>query len=303
MCQINRLRKQEFKTLAKGLDNENNLKKGLFIFSKAEILHTRLDYLEYYLKLVFTKGDHHQTVNESNNIVMSQLDKIECKLLDNYENILNNILNNYDILFIGQQVNLSQEMVTVLNFLIEWKGIVVIFLCPKKTKLVYQLNYLQNKTNKVYNNNDNIQLNIDDLSQLTKHSPTLQNFYSKHRFTTLNKTVNYNNNGWTDVDLKKEEKHFNYIPPSNIIDRNDWHVLLKKNDNYSLLLHKKYKVLFSHWNGKGSFNSTLLQDLFNDLIKYLLFEYEIDGNVTIYKKNLLDKSRNYKLVDLTIITF
>ncbi|KAL9647518.1 hypothetical protein ABK040_006877 [Willaertia magna] len=279
-------RGSDFKTvIASNNENNNKLKKGLFIFSKLEILYTRGDYLERKLS-TFVEND------EANNgfKLLSQLDRIECTLL---ESSYQNILGNYDILFITKKVKLSLEMVTKVKNLIEQNSITIIFINEKECgtlNLMCQLNYLQNNSISKNNNDSIYQLNTDSFTKLAKRSLTINNFYSKY-FNVTNKEE------YLNVDL--EDKYLNSIHPSNITNINDWHLLLKKKDNYSILLHKQHKVLISHWRGSYLFSNPLSEDLFDCLVKHLLFQNESDDRGTLFKKVVGGKYE--KLIDLTIL--
>ncbi|KAL9654139.1 hypothetical protein ABK040_016485 [Willaertia magna] len=243
----------EFKTIAKscGEENENyKLKKGLFIFSLNDFIYTTRDYLQEKLISFVINNDYNNNVdnetlqntlqNGDNNKtlqkkqLLSQLDRIECSLLDKF------ILNNYKILFIGQKVNLSKEMITILNNLIENTKIKLIFLNGRENDLLFQLNYLKKIENiNYFKTKENIfQLNYNILSKLTNSSITLQNFYCKHYSTFNNYNIannnnknNNQNNNIINIDLV-DSYYMNQIHPFGIKKLNDWHHLLKTSENY-----------------------------------------------------------------------
>ncbi|KAL9644779.1 hypothetical protein ABK040_012433 [Willaertia magna] len=205
-------RKPAFKTVAKTQDNEN-IKKGLFIFSRLERFYTFSDYVEKKLK-----------------------NSIECELLDNYENIL----NNYDILFITQKVSLSEKIFTKLKSAIELGQIAIVFMNAQEIELIYQLNYLKKSGNKVFcNENSDYQLNKSTFFKLanfkSKSSTALQQFYAKHCKVVNND--NYDNDNETDeyINIDLENKRLTRIDPKDIIDLDDWHNLLFNSRNDKLI--------------------------------------------------------------------
>ncbi|KAL9644733.1 hypothetical protein ABK040_012387 [Willaertia magna] len=222
-------RKSAFKIVAKTQDNEN-FKKGLFIFSRLERFYTAFsDYAEKKLKsMVVSK--------ENNFILMSQIDSIECELLDNYENIL----FNYDILFITQKVSLSEKIFTKLKSAIELGQIAIVFMNAQEIDLIYQLNYLKKSGNKLfYNENSDYQLNKSAFFKLanfkSKSSTALQQFYAKHCKVVNND--NYNNDNETDeyINIDLENKRLTRINPKDIIDLGDWRNLLFNSRNDKLI--------------------------------------------------------------------
>ncbi|KAL9647047.1 hypothetical protein ABK040_016522 [Willaertia magna] len=225
---------EEGKTIAARRNDDNSLledynsnkqpfKKGLFIYSSKEVHYTEIDYLQNKLiSFVVEKKEDEDGFN-----ILSQLDRMDSELLDEYENILN---DDYDILFISQLVSLSEKLLLQLKNLIELQRVAIVFFNATECKLAYQLNLLKESKNCENYCGQPLQFNLKNLSQLTAHSLTLQNFKIKH-YNILN-NFEQNSNEWTDINLNDKFLHF--FNPENITNIEVWYTMLKFNENYAL---------------------------------------------------------------------
>ncbi|KAL9654141.1 hypothetical protein ABK040_016487 [Willaertia magna] len=206
-------RKEDDNSLTKDNNAKQQLKKGLFIYSSKELLCTEIDYLQNKLISFVVKEKEKEEYNAEENEFnfLSQLDRIDCELLDDYENIL----NDYDILFVGQLVSLSEKLLLQLKNLMDLQRVAIVFFNASDTKLAYQLNLLKEpkKSEKYYG--QTIQLNLKNLSQLTAHSLTLQNFKTKH-YNILN---NFEQNSYEWIDVNLNDKFLQFFNPENITNR------------------------------------------------------------------------------------
>ncbi|KAL9643644.1 hypothetical protein ABK040_016096 [Willaertia magna] len=169
-------RSSEFKTLASNKENNSKLK-GLLISSYHEILYTIKDHLEEILTSFVIKDD---------DTFLTQLDTIGCDKLNNYENIL----EDYDILFIGQYVKFPEKMIDKLKDLISLKKIAIIFLNSNNNYLANQLNYLKLINNYNYDTEIMYQLNLNVVLKCN----SLQKYYFKFFY---NSNKENNDEEWT----------------------------------------------------------------------------------------------------------
>ncbi|KAL9652197.1 hypothetical protein ABK040_013966 [Willaertia magna] len=216
-------RSSEFITIATNNNESCNKLKGLFICSNKETLYTK-DYLQETLRSFVRINNNYITTNKDYNYetFLSQLDRIGCEELNNYEK---NILNNYDILFIGKEVTFPEIIIYNLKELISLKKIAIVFLDANNNYLLKKLNYLKSTIEENFNfltnfsENTYFHLNLNIVTKLTKYK-SLQEFYFKN---ILN---NYNNNNefkeWITINLGRTYcMNMNCIDPQSITKLND----------------------------------------------------------------------------------
>ncbi|KAL9642501.1 hypothetical protein ABK040_011068 [Willaertia magna] len=281
-------RVSEFKTIAKTETKTGNNKKGLFIYSQEQIFVLMEEEQEENKLSFFVSGisfNWYSGIYTVNSPFLSQLDVIDCNLLDKNENTL----INYDILFIGEYVTFSNKMLKELTEMIESKKISIVFLTSNfSDSLVTQLNFVK-KDKYFVTNAYEFKLISNTLTELSKDSFILREFITNNK-------IESKENGL--IEVENIGYNFRVFLKNSIVNLNDWHILAKCEGGYSELIHRNYKILITHWGAGYSPGSQFSFDLFYYLVKYLLFEHKENDGYNRFKE-LLVCSGSSKLSDIS----
>ncbi|KAL9657566.1 hypothetical protein ABK040_000993 [Willaertia magna] len=254
----------------------------------------------------FVKKDFKLTCCQSNMIFLSKVDRLNCHEMKNAK-----ILKNYDIIFTTLYAkNFTDQICLKLKKYIESKRIALVFLRGAGNAILKELGFL-NVSSLNFGYGSDFCLDNKVLNELKEKSKYLQDFYRKYNFliTDNQKIDNYN---LSNIDVS--DSFVAQVSFSQIININDWYTigllngkqnidqqeqqtLTNKKENFCILLHKKYKVLISHWYG-FSHGNEFSHDLLSNLLQYLLFEHLEFKNLKTFVQNLYEKYEKCKLIDI-----
>ncbi|KAL9643187.1 hypothetical protein ABK040_001675 [Willaertia magna] len=209
------------------------------------------------------------------------------------------IKTSIDILFVCPSASdLPNDIILLIDQLIQSLKLSIVFFTGFEEKcLPVQLNYLNLRSTFSYPSS--FVLNVKEIKNLK--SLTFENEILNKYYNLINETFNNNlceNLGGTYLTGIKKES---------IKNLNDWIILSFsnkiQNGLYCSMIHKKYKVLFSHWYGYAQSNNDFSQDLTKVSIYYILNEhckYLLTSEK--YKEKLFEKTSSNQLIDITINT-
>ncbi|KAL9641641.1 hypothetical protein ABK040_001916 [Willaertia magna] len=201
------------------------------------------------------------------------------------------IKTSIDILFVCPSAcNLPNDIILLIDQLIQSLRLSIVFFTGFEEKcLPVQLNYLNEPGTFSYIVNFNLNVKeIKNLKSLTFEKEILLKYLINNNKQTLSKDIG----GTYLTGIQKES----------IINLNDWIILSfsskMQNGLYCSMIHKKYKVLFSHWYGYDELDNDFSKDLTRVSIYYILNEHCLFGE--LYREKLFKKIYNYQLIDVTI---
>ncbi|KAL9653737.1 hypothetical protein ABK040_012799 [Willaertia magna] len=281
---------------------------------------------------VFCVGTNiNSAINGGGDTFFSQVDRISCNCLGDGE-----ILDNYHIVFTTLYAqSLSDKCIERLKYLIKNRRIAIVFLRGDNNNIPYQLGYVKSQfVEWVYGST--FSLNYDKFKEISNTSYNLSSFSKKHehiintfrsnevndnntnsnifkKCLTMIKNKLKNNNALQSKTYNLDDEFICGIRHENIVNINDWHEIafsfntatyetndetqLEKALSYCILVHKQYKVLFSHWYGYSHGNA-FSHELLSSLLKYLLFEHSNEKGRKIFIQKLWNECVEGKLVDI-----